>query len=316
VAAPWPTAAREDAPVIAVVGEALVDLVVAPDASVTAALGGAPFNVARTCGRLDADVAFVGALSRDRFGEALLAQLEHDRVDIGSVVRVDAPTTLAAAEVDGRGAATYRFYLAGTSAPSLATVALPAATSAVVTGGLALVLEPLAQAVVDAVLALPGDPLVIVDVNCRPAVVSVRDEYLARIDAVLRRTDVVKVSDEDLGYLFPGDGSLDAGRVLLERGPRVVLLTAGGEGVTILTADGTTHVPVPSVDVVDTIGAGDAFVGGVVSWWRAHRLGRDALVDQGLLGEAVRAAGVVASVACTRRGADPPWREELPPRTW
>ena len=301
---------------IAVVGEALVDLVIGEDASVVAALGGAPFNVARTCGRLGAPVTFVGAMSDDRFGQALLRRLEDDRVSVDDVEPVRAPTTLAAAELDAGGAARYRFYLAGTSAPALTATAAPLGTDVLVTGGLALVLEPMAASVVAMVGSVGVATLVVLDVNCRPMVVDARDTYLARVEAVLRRADVVKVSDEDLAYLFPDAEPHEAAGVLLERGPRVVLLTAGAAGVTVLTPAGRSHVPAPAVTVVDTIGAGDSFTGGFTAWWATHGLGRDDLADAEAVGRAVAAAAQVAALACTRRGADPPWRDDLPAGTW
>ena len=104
---------------ITVVGEALVDLVVAPDGSVTATLGGAPYNAARAAARLGASTRFAGALSIDRFGALLAARLEADGVDTQFGRRTERPTTLAAAELDEHGSATYRFYIDGTSAPDL-----------------------------------------------------------------------------------------------------------------------------------------------------------------------------------------------------
>lgn len=115
-------------PVIVVAGEALVDLVIGVDGSVSAALGGAPFNTARTCGRLGASVGFMGAVSDDRFGAQLVAQLIDDQVSTELLQRVSVPTTLAAAELDAQGAATYRFYTETTSAPALQPATLPAAT--------------------------------------------------------------------------------------------------------------------------------------------------------------------------------------------
>ena len=105
-------------PSIVVGGEALVDLV-AGGGALEAHLGGGPFNTARTLGRLEQPVAFLGRISRDRFGAQMLAQLEEDGVGLDAVVPTDDPTTLALAEVDARGAATYRFYWQGTSAPGL-----------------------------------------------------------------------------------------------------------------------------------------------------------------------------------------------------
>ncbi|MEX2626329.1 MAG: PfkB family carbohydrate kinase [Ilumatobacteraceae bacterium] len=309
---------------VIVVGEALVDLVVALDGSVEATLGGAPFNTARACGRLDGDVAFVGAISDDRFGRALRARLVDDGVDVGGVVEVEQPTTLAAAGPDEHRAATYRFYLEGTSAPALGRVApLGPDAGIVYTGGLALVLEPMADAVAAMVAALAGRPaaarpIVFVDVNARPHVIGDRSRYLERLSSVLAGTDVVKVSDDDLAVIAPDVDALDAARSLLDRGPSVALLTAGAEEVVVVHrapgADPITErrVPVEPVEVVDTIGAGDAFGGGVCAWWTVTGRTRADLADPSMVERAVRAGVVVAGITCTRRGADPPRAAELP----
>jgi len=298
--------------VIVVVGEALVDLVIQLDTTVSAALGGAPFNTARTCGRLGATVAFMGAVSNDRFGATIAARLADDRVATDLLQRVGVPTTLAAAELDAGGAATYRFYTEATSAPALRPAALPATTETLFAGGLGLVLEPMADAVVGVVAGVGDGVMVMIDLNCRPAVIDDRDRYVARVDAVVGRADVVKVSDDDLAYLSPGAPPLTAARRLLAHGPDAVLLTAGGSSVTVLTADDERVVSVTPVDVVDTIGAGDAFAGGFMSWWDASRRTRGDLVDIDVLAAAADAANRVAGIVCTRRGADPPWRHEMP----
>jgi fructokinase len=299
-------------PVIVVAGEALVDLVIGLDGTVSAALGGAPFNAARTCGRLGATVAFMGAVSDDRFGTAIAAQLADDHVSTELLQRVSVPTTLAAAELDARGAATYRFYTEATSAPALRPAALPPATATLFAGGLGLVLEPMAATVTGLVETAADDVMVVVDLNCRPDVVRDRDVYLGHVDAVLARADVVKVSDDDLAYLSPGEPPIDAARRLLTSGPSAVLLTAGGSHVTVFTPhDERLAVPVAPVEVVDTIGAGDAFAGGFMAWWAASERGRTDLVDLEALAAAAAAANRVAGIVCTRRGADPPWRREL-----
>jgi fructokinase len=306
----------ENAAVITVVGEALIDLVVDPSGAVTAAAGGAPFNTARACGRLGVDVAFVGALADDRFGSMLRSQLVADGVDVAHAPTVALPTTLAAAELDDRGTATYRFYIAGTSAPALAAPPVLPPGGVVFTGGLALVLEPMATSVetmITAAAAAPDPPLVVVDVNCRPLVVGDRSAYVARVRRVVASAHVVKVSDEDLAYLAPGADPRDAARELLAHGPLGVLVTGGGHGVDVLTADDTRFVPVEPVEVVDTIGAGDTFAGGFVTWATQQGLGIGQLGDPDTLVRAVRAANVVAGIACTRRGADPPHRDDLPP---
>lgn len=341
---------------IVVVGEALVDLVIRPDGSVAAALGGAPFNTARTCGRLGVPVSFIGSLGDDRFGRMLRHALEDDGVDVSAAPVLERPTTLAAAELDERGAATYRFYLEGTSAPALGRVGpLGPDVSMVYTGGLSLVLEPMADAVAAMVNAISRRtdgqrPVVMVDVNARPHVIEDRHRYLERLREVLAATDVVKVSDDDLAVIRPGVETLDAARGLLECGPSAVLLTAGAGEVVVLLRRGSEdesgfdvverRLPVSPVEVVDTIGAGDAFGGAVAAWCvqsglrRADLVGAvgvrsDPTTDGGDGGAAalvvdrliaaVRAGIAVAGVVCGRRGADPPTVEELrqvAPESW
>lgn len=303
---------------ILVIGEALVDLVISPDGAVEAALGGAPYNTARAAGRLGADVKFVGGLSDDRFGQLLRQRLVDDGVDTHFAVATSEPTTLAAAEIDDTGAADYRFYFHATSAPLVGpadaerAVVGVGAGDIVFTGGLGLVLEPMARSVVDALAGLAEDALLVVDVNCRAAVIPDREAYVQRVGAVVARADVVKVSDEDLDYLTPGLDTADAAQRLLEQGPRAVIVTAGAAHTTVVTADDTTVVEVPPVagEVIDTIGAGDTFGAGMLAWWHAAGVGRRELsVEQLVAG--VRVGHAAAGVVVTRRGADPPTRAEL-----
>lgn len=303
---------------ILVIGEALVDLVIAPDGGVDAALGGAPYNTARAASRLGADVEFVGGLSDDRFGQLLRQRLVDDGVDARFAVATSEPTTLAAAEIDDTGAADYRFYFHGTSAPLVELADAERAVGAlgagdiVFTGGLGLVLEPMAQSIVGALSGLADAALLVVDINCREAVIPNREAYLQRVRAVAARADVVKVSDEDLTYLTPDLDTADAAQRLLEQGPRAVIVTAGAAHTTVVTADDTPVVEVPPLagEVVDTIGAGDTFAAGMLAWWHAAGVGRRELTVEQLVA-GVRLGHAAAGVVVTRRGADPPTRAEL-----
>ncbi|CAB4556119.1 MAG: carbohydrate kinase [Actinobacteria bacterium] len=297
---------------IVVAGEALIDLVIRTDGSVTAALGGGPFNVARTIARLGGDVSFLGSLSDDRFGSMLAAQLAADGVSPAATSRCTLPTTLAAAELDDHGSASYRFYVTDTSAPALVDLPPAARTADTVhLGTLGLVLEPMVTTLVGLLDTLGPEVLVMTDPNCRERLIPDRAAYLARLDHVYGGSHVVKISTDDAEYLSPGTDPLQLARSIVDRGVRVVLLTAGRSATWVVTATSTTELPTPAVEVADTIGAGDSFCGGFLAWWRGNGFGVDELGSDHLVVRAARAAQAVSAFTVTQVGANPPRRDQL-----
>jgi fructokinase len=305
----------EGADPIVVAGEALVDVVARRDGGLVGHPGGGPYNVARTIGRLEQPVAYLGRLSTDGFGARLRRELEADGVGIDTAVGTEAPTTLALVELDASGGASYRFYAAETSAPGLtleaAAAVLPGQVGTFYLGTLGLVFEPLATTLERLVDRVQGDTLVALDPNCRPAAIEDRAAYGGRLERLLRRTDVLKASDADLEWLLPGSPPVDAARALLAREDAVALVTLGSEGALVVGRDGEVAVEAPRVDVVDTIGAGDAFMGAFLAHWRSRGLGRAELGDRTELVRATRFACRVAALTCARAGADPPRRADV-----
>ena len=300
---------------VVVAGEALVDLVVAADGALSAIPGGGPFNAARAMARLGTTTSFLGALSTDRFGRLLRACLVGDGVRLDHAVAVTQPTTLALAEVDAVGTASYRFYLAGTSAALLdAAATAPVAAdppAALHVGSLGLVLEPVADALAALAVGLPSDVLVLVDANCRPAAIDDPATYRSRLHRVLGRADVVKVSTEDLAYLLPEVAAPDAAARLRHRDDQVVLVTDGPSPAQVVHAGGSFMVPVPAIRVVDTVGAGDTFGGAFLAWWLRTGLAPADLRDADRLRLATEYAVRAAALTCTRAGAQPPTISEL-----
>ncbi len=310
---------------IVVAGEALIDLIPTAAGDLSIHPGGGPFNTARWLGRLGAPVGFLGALAADPLGQRLSDQLVAAGVSLELVVATELPTTLALAQLDAAGSAQYSFYTNTSMAdvwPEQVERSLPGELDALYVGSIGLMLEPIASAALRAVeLARGSGALVMVDPNVRPTLITDRGWYLTRLDAALAQADVLKLSVEDLAWLAPGGPPLAAARRLLDRGPQVVLLTAGARGATVVTAAGGEVAIEPvAVEVVDTIGAGDAFSAGFLAHllshctprWERNRPPRtvslpasepgvvDALVD------AARFAAQVAAVACGVHGATPP----------
>jgi fructokinase len=287
-------------------GEALIDLTVSADGKIAAHPGGGPYNVARTIGRLGQPVGYLGCVSTDRFGRELLCRLVDDGVDLDCVVETDAPTTLALAELDDAGSASYRFYSAGTAAPSLSADAWREPAAIFYVGTLGLVFEPLATTLERFALESPAGTLVVLDPNCRPLAIRDGAAYRARLDRLQARADLIKVSADDLAWLAPGVATISAARAMLTGEEGVALVTLGADGARIVTRRDALEVAAPAVDVVDSIGAGDAFVGAFLAHWSARGFGRDELASLSSVRDATEFACEVAAMTCARAGADPP----------
>jgi fructokinase len=300
--------------VIVVAGEALIDLVpqgTGALAQLKPALGGGPYNTAVALGRLGSRTAFCSRLSYDAFGEALLDGLRRAGVDVSGVQRGVEPTTLAVASVGADGSAAYSFYVDGTADRLFTAPAeLPAGTRAVSFGTCSLVLEPGASAYEELMRSAAGQGVfTALDPNVRPGLIADADAYRARFAGWLPSVSLLKLSEEDARWLG------GTPREWLAAGPSAVVITHGGDGLTVCTKDGGEHsVPGEKVDVVDTIGAGDTVNAALL-----HALSvRDALSPEGLAGLGasgwtglLRFAARAAAVTCSRAGAEPPYAAEV-----
>lgn len=301
---------------ITVMGEALIDVIVDVDGDVTAAaIGGAPLNTARTLARLDVPVSFLGGVSADAFGRRIMRMLQADGVGYALKEPMSAPTTLAIAELDDHGAASYRFVFDGTSAtlvsPADAIAAVRSDCTVLHVGTLALVLEPLAMATRAVVEAAPASQIVMVDPNCRPAVMTGSIVFQETLAAVLERADVVKVSGDDLAFLYPGQRPATAAEQIHMRTGATVLFTDGANAVEVICAGGKQVLPVPAVPVVDTVGAGDSFSGGFLAHWVRQGWGREESQELDKVVEAADFGIKVAGITCQRAGAEPPFSAEV-----
>jgi len=306
---------NEPRPRVVIAGEALIDLIIGQDGSVNPAAGGGQYNAARALARLGGDVEFMGRVSDDWFGKLLRAKLDEDGVGTSLVVDTADPTTLVLAEIDEAGVAHYHWYIEKTTVPGLeladARRALDPAPDALHVGTLGLAMEPIADSLAAVVAEVPESTFVMVDPNCRPTATPDFERYQARMRRVVARADVVKGSDEDFEYLALAESPEASARLLLKQGVGAVLVTQGGDPARGFCAGGEVSVPVPVVQVSDTVGAGDTFGGSFLAYWLEHGFGRTELADAHLLEDAMTFAARAAAINCTRAGAEPPTRSEM-----
>ncbi|MDN3259065.1 carbohydrate kinase [Streptomyces sp. CSDS2] len=299
---------------IVVAGEALIDLVPQGPgalADLKPAPGGGPYNTAVALGRLGSPTAFCSRLSSDPFGEALLDGLRRTGVDVSLVQRGPEPTTLAVATLDAGGSAAYSFYVDGTADRLFtAPAALPAGTRAVSFGTCSLVLEPGASAYEELLRTAAGHGLfTALDPNVRAGLIPDADAYRERFLSWLPSVTLLKLSAEDAAWLG------GTPRAWLAAGPAAVVITRGGDGLTVFTRDGGEHsVPGEKVDVVDTIGAGDTVNAALLHGLAVRdALSAEALAALGTEGwtRLLRFAARAAAITCSRAGAEPPYAAEL-----
>jgi len=304
-----------------VCGEALFDVFPAGDTptglALDARMGGSPFNVALGLARLGQPVSFLGGVSRGFLGERLMKALASEGIATGTVQRLEAPTTLSLVGVDAQGVPSYSFYGQGAAdrvLPPAALDAVPADTRAIHVGSYAMVVEPVAAVQRTLIERWQGGALIAYDPNVRLNVEPSLARWRAAIEWMASRTDVLKISDEDLALLYPGVPPAELAAQWRGQGTGAVVVTRGGDGAMAFLAQGTLEVaPVP-VTVIDTVGAGDTFQAAMLA----------ALAERGALdpaavralpttawSEVLRFAARAAAITCGRRGADLPRRAEL-----
>ncbi|WP_375261061.1 carbohydrate kinase [Palleronia sp.] len=300
-------------------GEALIDMLPRETTDGGPAfaphVGGAVLNTAVALARLGAPTSFFSGISSDLFGARVSERLKADSVDVSLAARTDRPTTLAFVTLTN-GQARYAFYDENTAGRMLSEADLPEQVDATACffGGISLAVEPCAEAYAALSARLAPNMPMMIDPNIRPDFIRDADRYRTRIEAMIARSDIVKVSDEDLEWLGGGDTLDDRAQALLARGPALVCLTRGAEGAVAYTADRRVEVPAQRATVVDTVGAGDTFNAGILA----------ALAEQGVLTktalrdlseEAMTAALTLgaraAAITVGRAGANPPRRDEL-----
>jgi fructokinase len=299
-----------------VIGEALVDLVgVRGSRTMVAHPGGSPANVALGLARLGDPVTLMTHLGRDAFGDMISTHLQASGVRVDGGPDAGTKTSLAVATL-AAGIATYDFRIEweiGDLDP------LPVETRCLHTGSLATVLEP-GRANVEDLLEREhqrGRVTISYDPNVRPALLGTPEKAQPGIEHLVALSDVVKVSDEDLQWLYPGRADEDMAREWLGTGPALVVVTRGGQGVFAVTAGLEVHRPAMPIDLVDTVGAGDSFTSGLLDGLRrADLIGgprREALsaIDESSLVSVLDAASLIAAITCSRPGADPPTRAEV-----
>jgi fructokinase len=307
-------------PTFVVAGESLVDIVVPADGGARhLAVGGSCLNVAVGLARLDVPTTLVTRIGEDELGDLVVEHLEASDVALSKDSVVPGGTTsTATALLDDQHAATYDFELDWHLPPP----ELPADALGVHVGSLGAVLEPGRHAVMDLVRrAVDTDVFVSYDPNIRPFFLHDREAAWRDVLQIGGDSRLLKLSDEDLRLLRPDADEDDVCRELLGGAhTELVVLTHGGRGATAYTEGATLQVAAPRTDVVDTVGAGDSFMAAMLAMlcdWEVVSSGEGALraLDDARVELLVRGAVTAAAVTCSRRGADPPTRRELPP-TW
>lgn len=283
-----------------VAGESLVDLL--PDGPVP---GGGPANTAIALARLGIPVCFVGGISTDEYGKLLRTNLERNDVDLSYVLESDLPTAVAEVTLASDGSAWYHFSLTNTATFSFAPEKLPTQSPQVLhIGSLATVVEPAASQLFQWASSLKTQ--IVFDPNVRPAVLADSQRYRESVEDWAKISTVIKLSSDDLAFLYPEQSALEALGNLMHPGCALIVLTQGENGVIGITPNETIVVPGIPVSVIDTIGAGDT-VGAILVEAIAQGIPLVGVDLERTLKRAVRAA----AITCSRAGCNPPTADEL-----
>jgi fructokinase len=295
-----------------VCGEVLIDLIPGADGVRVPHVGGGPANTAKALARLGHDVQFIDGISTDEYGVAARKELLDDEVKLDLALTSDKPTCLAIVSLDANGGASYEFKIDGTATFDFDLKWLPDPSrykpQVLHIGTLVTVIQPGADVLYDWAMQVAEFAPIVFDPNIRPSVMGDRDLYEAAVEKWAALSSVIKVSDDDMAWLYPGQNYADVAKRWINDGAALVVVTRGSQGIIGFTADGSVEVDGAKITVADTVGAGDT-VGAIIV---------EAMIEKGILaltGDVLKAtlhrAAVAAGITCSRKGAQPPYKHEL-----
>jgi fructokinase len=290
----------------------LIDLIPGADGVRVAHVGGGPANTAKALARLGHDVQFIDGISTDEYGVAARKELLDDEVKLDLALTSEKQTCLAIVSLDANGGASYEFKIDGTATFDFNLNWLPDPSrfkpQVLHIGTLVTVIQPGADVLYDWAMQVAEFAPIVFDPNIRPSVMGDHDLYEAAVEKWAALSSVIKVSDDDMAWLYPGQKYEDVAMRWINDGVALVVVTRGSQGIIGITADGSVEVDGAKITVADTVGAGDT-VGAIIV---------EAMIEKGILaltGEVLKAvlhrAAVAAGITCSRKGAQPPYKHEL-----
>ena len=295
-----------------VCGEVLIDLIPGVDGVRVPHVGGGPANTAKALARLGHDVHFIDGISTDEYGIAARKELIDDEVKLDLALTSDKPTCLAIISLDANGSASYEFKIDGTATFDFNLNWLPDPSrykpQVLHIGTLVTVIQPGADVLYDWAIQVAEFAPIVFDPNIRPSVMGDHDLYEAAVEKWAALSSVIKVSDDDMEWLYPGQNYAEVAKRWISDGAALVVVTRGLHGIIGFTAEGSVEVDGAKITVADTVGAGDT-VGAIIV---------EAMIEKGILaltGDELKAtlhrASVAAGITCSRKGAQPPYKHEL-----
>jgi len=301
-------------------GEALIDMLPRETAAGEGAflphVGGSVFNSALALGRLGVPVSFFSGLSNDLFGVKLQDALRASRVDLSHAKISGRPTTLAFVSLK-EGQASYFFYDENSAGRMLSQADLPVLNKdveALLFGGISLATEPCGSTYEALMNRESAERVIMLDPNIRSAFIKDAKAHKARMRRMMAKADIIKISEEDLAWFGEPTSPAEAAQVLLAGGAKLVIITSGAKGAAAYWKGGSFVIGALSVEVADTVGAGDAFNAGVLAALRkAGVLKKERLaeISKDAVREALSFATRIAAITVSRPGANPPWANEI-----
>ena len=290
----------------------LIDLIPGADGVRVAHVGGGPANTAKALARLGHDVQFIDGISTDEYGVAARKELLDDEVKLDLALTSEKPTCLAIVSLDANGGASYEFKIDGTATFDFNLNWLPDPSrfkpQVLHIGTLVTVIQPGADVLYDWAMQVAEFAPIVFDPNIRPSVMGDHDLYEAAVEKWAALSSVIKVSDDDMAWLYPGQRYEDVAQRWINDGAALVVVTRGSQGIVGFSVDGSVEVDGAKITVADTVGAGDT-VGAIIV---------EAMIEKGILaltGDVLKAvlhrAAVAAGITCSRKGAQPPYKHEL-----